>query len=120
MGRGRDKGHRTQAESFSQPTFAWVQGSLDARLDRREKTVVASDASLLGRGELVSPATWLSHDAIKPLQTTLLASHLAAKSQCLLHALAWRRDNSRIILVFCTGAGLSPAPSGWSTYPWRG
>lgn len=35
------------------------------------------------------PATGHSHDAIEALQATLLASHLAAKLQCLLHALSW-------------------------------
>lgn len=38
--------------------------------------------------ELMPPATWHSHDAIEALQATLLAGHLAAKPQCLLHALS--------------------------------
>lgn len=36
------------------------------------------------------PATGHSHDAIKALQAALLAGHLAAKPQCLLHTLSWR------------------------------
>lgn len=58
------------------------------------------------------PATGHSHDAIEALQTTLLARHLAAKAQCLLHALPWRGGmSSQISRAFWAGAGPGPGPA---------
>lgn len=36
-----------------------------------------------------------SHDAVKALKATLPASHLAAESQCLLHAVPWGSDKEQ-------------------------
>lgn len=61
-----------------------------------------------GACELMPPATGHSHDAIKALQATLLASHLAAKPQCLLHALPWR-EGQVAGSAYSSGQGWAPA-----------
>jgi hypothetical protein len=79
-----DKGHRQSP--FNSPHLPREQSSqLPGWMEKRRPQQAVMPASK-GGAESVPPTTWLSHNAIKPLQATLLASHLAAKPQCLLHA----------------------------------
>lgn len=79
---------RTQAEPsrslhLPRSRAAWMPGCTEGR-----KPVMVSPKEGC---KPVPPATGHSRDAIKALQATLLAGHLAAKPQCLLHALSLRQ-----------------------------
>lgn len=104
--------YETPGHRQSPPTACIGPGSRAARMpgwtEGRRQWQPGMPASNGGGGELVPPATGRSHDAIKALQAALLASHLAAKPQRLLHALSWR-EGQVAGSTWSSGQGRAPA-----------